>query len=752
MYDSDVIAYLFPVEGQGRDGATEAIDMSLNRSRRRDSLLELAPETHSHFVREATEQPEEEDDHERRPCLVLRFSNPPKTRRGLVAGRSPHADLVLPKLPGVSWYHFALTFDEEKCLIVKDLGSTVGTRVIYDGEEGQRGHGVDWSARGPGLVEGKAPVIKVVGKLQFKLVVPDHDTTSQTYLDNVAQFVQGTAAAEDLFSDLNIISRTQTELPTSGEAHTPSTQIPGPILWKKELGRGSFAVVSYAWDVTSRAEYALKEPLPGKRGDWKREAEIMKGISHVSTTHHAGAFMTVLTGFSTQDHIVALKHASFDAGPQLYFEYVSGGSLEAYSSTTTIQRRQIAIQLLNGLTYLHGQKPSVVHRDIKPENVLVQHWSPDRVHVKLADFGLSKQSDHLETFCGTELYAAPEIFCTQLVQHKDALKYDPLVDTWSLSVLLAKLECHGLPKYFKHYTTSGTTWGKAMVKFVESYLTRHGANDLLSFLLEDVLVVDPKKRQPAGDCYDKALRLFGGDTSALTLEQPFYTETSDDTRPSPDDGEDSGEESDPATPRALPADFASPPQDSGGSEATTIRQCPREGEDSRQSLELSDWRVPVPDSVSLIAGLGENGSGFIDSLLGIKPSDMTEFERSNVPPPDVLRHMSVVDGELWNAEATTGARGSAAGLEKGEDGQCVADADSVGSGLRATINHYLANAEREEDSPNAIAVEPQPQRKRPRPGGDQDSRTASFPSRFANQDTEDGVSKRSKVWIAENQA
>ena len=85
-------------------------------------------------------------------------------------------------------------------------------------------------------------------------------------------------------------------------------------------------------------------------------------------------------------------------------------------------------------------------------------------------------------------------------------------------------------------------------------------------------------------------------------------------------------------------------------------------------------------------------------------------------------------------------------------GQCVADTDSVGSGLRAAITHYLANAAREEHSPNAVSVEPQSQRKRLRPGGDQASRTASFPSKFADQDPEDGVSRHSKVRIAETQA
>lgn len=192
-------------------------------------------------------------------------------------------------------YHFALTFDKQKCLIVKDLNTTVGIRVIYDGEKGQRGHGVSWSARGPRLAQNKVPVIKIVGELQFKLVVPNHDVTSQTYLDNVAQFLQGTASVEDVFPDLKIIDRTQTELPTPGEALTPSEQIPGPILWKRKIGQGNFGMVSYAWDVTSRAEYALKEPLPGNRGDWKREADIMKNISHVSVKNHFRASLCALT-------------------------------------------------------------------------------------------------------------------------------------------------------------------------------------------------------------------------------------------------------------------------------------------------------------------------------------------------------------------------------------------------------------------------------------------------------------------------
>ncbi|KAL8895382.1 MAG: hypothetical protein Q9207_008197 [Kuettlingeria erythrocarpa] len=712
MYDPDIIAIIYPAEGQGECQAEKAIKEASNRSRfvpprRRDDRLEPHG-SDSRFIREATEQPEEKQ-LEDRPRLVLRFSNPPKTRQGLVAGRNPEADLFLGDIKGVSWNHFALTFDDQNCLIVRDLHSTVGTRVIYDGEDWQQGRGVDWSARGPSFLKGKTPVIKVLECLQFGLIVPDHDTTSQTYLDNVAVFRQGTTAAEDLFCDLQVLCRPQTELPTPCMAHLPSSQIPGPRLWKKEIGRGAFALVSYAWDVTSRAEYALKEPRPGKGGNWKREAEIMKGLSH--------------------EHIVALKYASFVAEPQLYFEYIPGGSLEAYLDppTTAFQNGQIALQLLDALVYLHGEKPPIVHRDIKPENVLIRQWSPDKIHVKLADFGLSKQSDILKTFCGSLSYAAPEIYYTQLVRGKDAYMYDPLVDTWSVAVLLVKLQCGRLPGWLDHYKNSGTAWGEAIVRFVRSYLTHHEANEMLSFLLEDMLVVDPVERQPAVACHATALRLFGGETPEPTVEPPFFTDCSGLCG---SDCKKSGAESDPATPKALPADFASSSQVSEASEASTIRQYPRVSPDSsgHRRLHLPNSRVSTPGTASLIAELGENGSEYIDTLLGKISPDVTEWQSSSTSPPeDIVPRASVVDGELRNAGPSTEAS-----LEQNRDRQDLTD--SVDTRTRMALNSFLNSVVREEGGgPSALSS----QRKRTWPGGDLSSTTAaSFRSPFTDRDPE----------------
>lgn len=94
------------------------------------------------------------------------------------------------KLKGVSGTHFALTFDEQKrtgCERLELLGRDA--RVIYDGEiPVARAWNCLERSRGRAWRMVKVPVLKVVGELQFRLVVPNYDTTSTVYLDNIARF------------------------------------------------------------------------------------------------------------------------------------------------------------------------------------------------------------------------------------------------------------------------------------------------------------------------------------------------------------------------------------------------------------------------------------------------------------------------------------------------------------------------------------------------------------------------------------
>lgn len=126
--------------------------------------------------------------------------------------------------------------------------------------------------------------------------------------------------------------------------------------------------------------------------------------------------------------------------PRLVLEYVPLGSLEDQHKEASISIEEsfaILCQGLSVLRYLHERGDPIAHRDIKPSNILVQLRTP-YLYIKLADFGLSKESqDSLKTYCGTRFYAAPE------VQKKES--YDIAVNIWSLGLVVFQY-AHGLPR------------------------------------------------------------------------------------------------------------------------------------------------------------------------------------------------------------------------------------------------------------------------------------------------------------------
>ena len=264
-------------------------------------------------------------------------------------------------------------------------------------------------------------------------------------------------------------------------------------------------------------------------------------------------------------------------------------------------------------------------------------------------------------------------------KRKAEAKYDALVDIWSLAVLLVKLECGKLPKYRDHYAINGKAWGNAMVDFVQKSKTRHETNNLRTFILDDMLVVDPEKRQPAKICHVKALQLFRGGTN--NTPRPLLRE-----------------------------DVISVVNDSGASEASTIRLCAREGEYNSQISELSGSKALAPGSKRLYFDPGEKGSDF--------------------------------------AKVTSEARVLVADLkERDESAQLGIKTDPAGSGFCTTIVANLATAAREDAGPSAKAGDSLSRQKRPKPEGERDLKTGRFSSKFAEQEPKKGDSKHKRYGL-----
>ena len=195
-----------------------------------------------------------------------------------------------------------------------------------------------------------------------------------------------------------------------------------------------------------------------------------------------------------QEHIIQFVASIERPSPQLILEYLPLGNLQSLHAQRPITDQEslaILCQNLDALTSVHEQ--GIVHRDIKPENILVQ--SRDPLHIKLSEFGLSKATADLQMFCGTLLYAAPEIY-----QNPRVTYYTNVVDFWSLGVVVFQY-AYGLPDF--HNGNGGLYWCKKII----SQLTDWDPDILLDFLSNAMLTIKPERRLSAKDCWVQALQL-----------------------------------------------------------------------------------------------------------------------------------------------------------------------------------------------------------------------------------------------------
>eukprot|EP01018_Ginkgo_biloba_P020204 Gb_01118 [translate_table: standard] len=168
--------------------------------------------------------------------------------------------------------------------------------------------------------------------------------------------------------------------------------------------------------------YAIKQ----MKGGVSEELRILQKVNHINLVKLEGI-------------CISSEGQSF-----LVYEYAENGSLNSWlhnptsvqkkptssSSLTWKTRLQIALDVANGLQYIHEHTtPSVVHKDIKSSNILLDRG----FRAKIANFGMAKSGINALTkhIVGTQGYMAPEYLADGLVT--------PKLDVFAFGVVLLEL-------------------------------------------------------------------------------------------------------------------------------------------------------------------------------------------------------------------------------------------------------------------------------------------------------------------------
>ncbi|KAI1348384.1 kinase-like domain-containing protein [Xylaria sp. FL0043] len=215
-------------------------------------------------------------------------------------------------------------------------------------------------------------------------------------------------SAEDPTQPTQMVTRPHTGEPKSSEIrYRPVGEL---------LGEGAFGKVERVVDVDTGKLMALKlVKHPSRELEktaLKREIEVLSGLSH--------PYIVDYINFDDNDPVVCKIFMGLKEGTLKSLLETGGPSVDPKVIAGIVLNH-----MLQAIDFLATKK--IIHRDIKPENVLYVVKSSNYVF-QLGDFGLCNNRPIADTYVGTPVYMAPEIYYGRRQTHK--------VDVWSLFVTM----------------------------------------------------------------------------------------------------------------------------------------------------------------------------------------------------------------------------------------------------------------------------------------------------------------------------
>lgn len=208
------------------------------------------------------------------------------------------------------------------------------------------------------------------------------------------------------------------------------------------LAKGKLSVVGPLGEMEVTADVAIKEFFMSNYNNRGRDGSSVDGTDATVVCNYRRKFRREAENLSKMNHPHIVKVLEvFDENNTTYYvmEFLDGGSLDDYVKQRGYVPEADALgmmhEICSALKYMHDRK--MLHLDLKPKNIMRTLDG----HVKLIDFGLSKQYDtNGEPESSTILgFGTPGYAPIEQVNYKQDGSFPATLDIYALGATFYKL-------------------------------------------------------------------------------------------------------------------------------------------------------------------------------------------------------------------------------------------------------------------------------------------------------------------------
>ena len=275
----------------------------------------------------------------------------------------------------------------------------------------------------------------------------------------------------------------------------------------REIGRGAYSrvfTVKYCGLICAAKEihsFLVKDTGSSVKQNFIRECQHYNFLNHPNIVRFMGIyFPKKSSGIIRPVMIVELMDESL-------YDYMKNLPTE----NAWMKKGSILIDVVEGLSYLHAQKPAVVHRDLSPKNILLKAGKGEVPVAKIGDLGVAKiiKADSratqsvLKKIPGSVNFLPPETFSDQPVYAnflppETQSVYGISVDIFSYGAIMLFVATHQWPTpiaQVKRNSKTNKLVTRTEVERRQKYLDKMtGDAEWLKPLVESCLSNDPSER------------------------------------------------------------------------------------------------------------------------------------------------------------------------------------------------------------------------------------------------------------------